>query len=87
MRVSALIVAAMLAGCVSNTGALPLGNGEFMVTVENDVFTGGLGGAQRRAVETAQAQCGSRPMKPGDTLIKPQVPYQASVFSMRFSCG
>ena len=82
-----LLCGLLLMGCVSNSGALPLGNGEYMITVENDALTGGVGGAQRRAIETAQAQCGSRPMKPGDVLIKPQVPYQASVFSMRFSCG
>jgi hypothetical protein len=82
-----IVCGLLLAGCVSNTGAVPLGNGEYMITVENDFMTGGVGGAQRRGVEAAQVQCGSRPMKPGDVSIKPQVPYQASAFTMRFSCG
>jgi hypothetical protein len=78
-----------LAGCVSNTGAVPLGNGEFMVTVENDFMTDGVAGAQRRAVQTATAQCAEQGMQmvPGDINAAPQRPYTASMFMLRFRCA
>lgn len=82
-----LLLCGLLAGCVSNSGAVPLGNGEYMVTVETDALTGGVGGAQRRAVEAAAGQCGARPVAPGDVAVTPQRPATSAVFTMRFRCG
>lgn len=81
-----LLLCVALAGCVSNTGAVPLGNGEYMVTVETDVLTGGVAGAQRRAVEAATAQCGARTVVPGDVAVTPQRPATSAAFTMRFHC-
>jgi hypothetical protein len=79
-----------LATCVTTTGAVPLGNGEFMFTVENDLMTSGAGagagGAQRRRVATVTAPCGARQMAPGDVSVTPQQPYRSSVFTIQFRC-
>ena len=74
-------------GCAYNSGAVPLGSGVYMVTVENDALTGGVGGAMRRATETARQTCGSREVVPVSTDAVPQQPFRSSSFALSFRCA
>jgi hypothetical protein len=89
--VKRLMAVAMLslAGCTQTTGVLPLGNGEFTITVENDWSTGGLAGAQRMGVEAAEKHCAAQGLRqvPGDVNMSPQVYGGYATFNMRFRCA
>lgn len=87
-RLLAVAVLIGLAGCAHSSGVLPLDNGEFTVTVETDIPSGGIPAGQRRGVEEAQAYCaqqGSR-MEPGPVSIAPQTLQRYAVFTLRFRC-
>jgi hypothetical protein len=85
-----LAVAALvgLAGCTHSSGVLPLGNGEFTVTVKTDIPSGGIPAGQRRGVEEAEQYCAqqARRMEPGPVGIAPQTLRSYAVFTMRFRC-
>jgi hypothetical protein len=87
MRPVILCAALAVVACASNSGALPLGNGEYVVTVENDYLTGGVAGGHRRAIRTAEAQCGAGKVEPGVVQVKPQQMYTYGEFTMRFRCA
>jgi hypothetical protein len=59
MRIAVIALAAMLiAACASSTtGAMQIAPDTFRVTTSAHNFGGGLPGAQKQAIEGAQAQC------------------------------
>lgn len=77
----------MAAACGGSSGVTPLGNGEFIVTVESDYLSGGIAAAQRQAVQEATASCGARRLIPGEArpLLDQRAGYYA--FTLRFSCA
>ena len=80
-------LAMLCTACATNSGAIPLGSGAYMVTVENDVLTGGVGGAARRATETARETCGAREVVPLSNNVIPKQPARSSSFTFNFRCG
>jgi hypothetical protein len=87
-RLLAIAALVGLAGCVHNSGVLPLGNGEFTVTVETDIPSGGIPAGQRRGVEEAEQHCAQKGhrMEPGPVSIAPQTLQSYAAFTMRFRC-
>jgi len=86
-RIVLAATAALLAGCGGSSGVSPLGNGEFIVTVESDYLSGGMAAAQRQAIQEATAACGSRRLIPGQAhpVLDQRAGYYA--FTLRFSCA
>lgn len=84
MRHLLVIGGLALAGCTYSTGAMPLGGGEYLVTVEYEDL---VGTAQRKAVETATEHCSKsgQVVVPGEAIpIRAYGGYPG--FSFRFRC-
>lgn len=58
MRVGLLIAAALLAGCASNSGVVPAGNGTFNITKQQATGFPGIGSMKAEVYQDAAAHCG-----------------------------
>jgi hypothetical protein len=84
MRYLWVISGLALAGCTYSTGAMPLGDGNYMVTVEHENL---VGTAQRKAVDAATSHCAKlgQVVEPGEAMpIRGYAGYPG--FSFRFRC-
>lgn len=80
-------LALLCAGCGRNSGAVPLGSGAYLITIENGTFDWTTGPIMREAVETARQTCGSREVVPISTQARPATPYVAASVAFTFRCA
>lgn len=82
----AMVAAALLVGCASNSGALKIGPDTFTVTATRQSIAGGAAGAQASALKEANRQCESmgREVMVTDTAAGFERPYNR--YSVTFRC-